>query len=63
MQGSLETNHQLNHAKSVWLSSERAKLGGLFDSNALMERQRRLMFRTILMKILKVLHQVKVWKE
>ena len=38
MQGSLETNHQLNHAKSVRLSSRRAKLGGLFDSNALMEK-------------------------
>ena len=38
MQGSLETNHQLNHVKSVRLSSGRAKLGGLFDSNALMEK-------------------------
>ena len=38
MQGSFETNHQLNHAKSVRISSGRAKLGGLFDSNTLMEK-------------------------
>lgn len=38
IQGSLETNHQHEHVKSLELSSERAKPGGLFENIPCMEK-------------------------
>ena len=63
MQGSLETNHQLTMRTPYGYLLGELNMVGYLTVMRLWKRQKRLMFRTILMKILKVLHQVKVRKE